>query len=66
MSAGRRTSSYLLPGWFAVWHVPYSDGVAVVLSEMGMKSTLMLRDPRDVVLSLAQYLGDNANLMFRS
>ncbi len=60
LSAIRRTSGYLRPGWFAVWHVPYSEAVAVMLSEMGVKSTLMLRDPRDVVLSLAQYLADNA------
>jgi hypothetical protein len=60
LSAVRRTLSYLLPGWFAVWHVPYSDHIATVMNEMGVKSTLMLRDPRDVVLSLAQYLSDNA------
>jgi len=43
-------------GEYATAQVPYSDPMAELLSEMRIKSILILRDPRDVVASHAKYI----------
>jgi hypothetical protein len=43
-------------GRFAAWHVPYSDEFALILAARGMNALLMLRDPRDVVVSHARFV----------
>ena len=43
-------------GRFVDVHLPYSEEAASVLVELGMKSILILRDPRDVVVSHADYV----------
>ena len=45
-------------GQFTVWHVPFSDGMADEITGRRMKSLLMLRDPRDVVLSHARFVAN--------
>jgi len=44
------------PGSFASGHVPYSKEMAALLEERGMKSVLILRDPRDVAVSHAKFI----------
>lgn len=46
-------------GYYATAHIPFSEALASLLSEMGMKSLLILRDPRDVVISHANYVTGN-------
>ena len=46
----------LPPGAFASAHVPYTRELADLLQELGMKMVVMIRDPRDVVVSSARYL----------
>ncbi|MBN1562413.1 MAG: hypothetical protein JXA10_01130 [Anaerolineae bacterium] len=43
-------------GEFTVWHVPFSDGMAHEIAARNMRSLLMLRDPRDVVVSHARFV----------
>ncbi len=43
-------------GQFLLGHVPFNPEMASLLSAHGMKTLLILRDPRDVALSLAKYL----------
>jgi hypothetical protein len=42
-------------GSYAFGHVPFSPEMASLLQERGIKSLLILRDPRDVVVSRATY-----------
>lgn len=43
-------------GQFASWHAPYSDDLAGLVAQLNLKTLLMLRDPRDVVVSHARFL----------
>jgi hypothetical protein len=43
-------------GQFATWHAPYSDDLAGLVTQLNLKTLLMLRDPRDVVVSHARFL----------
>ena len=57
----RRSLQRVRRGSFATKHGPFSEGLAGLLDEMGMKSLLILRDPRDVVVSHALYVAQKAN-----
>jgi len=46
-------------GRFAAWHAPYSADLDTLLSQIRMKSLLILRDPRDVAVSHARFLATN-------
>jgi hypothetical protein len=46
----------LHPGCFTFAHIPFSDGMAKLLRENQIKTISVLRDPRDVVISHANYL----------
>ncbi len=46
-------------GKFAMGHVPYSNNLSMLLSKMGIKTFLILRDPRDVVISHAFFISKN-------
>lgn len=43
-------------GDYARWHVPFSDELGDLLVRMKIKMVLMMRDPRDVVISHAYYV----------
>ena len=45
----------LQPGCYGLWHVPFSDELSDVLVHMQIKMAVMMRDPRDVVISQANY-----------
>ncbi len=47
-------------GQYATAHLPFSPALAVLLPELGMKSLLMLRDPRDIVVSHARHVARTA------
>ncbi len=51
--------SELKEGTFATGHVPYSRELSRLISEMGIKTFLILRDPRDVVVSHAFFVSEN-------
>jgi tetratricopeptide (TPR) repeat protein len=42
-------------GQFATAHIPYSNKLALLFHQLGIKMLLILRDPRDVVVSHAKY-----------
>lgn len=46
-------------GKYAVGHVPYSNNLSLLLSKMGIKTFLIFRDPRDVVISHAFFVSEN-------
>ncbi|MGH8931333.1 MAG: sulfotransferase domain-containing protein [Egibacteraceae bacterium] len=46
----------LPPGTWFSGHVPYSPGFLQLLTDSGIRMLLIVRDPRDVVLSNAEYL----------
>jgi len=46
----------LPPGTWFSGHVPYSPSFLTLLTDSGIKMLLIIRDPRDVVLSNAKYL----------
>jgi hypothetical protein len=52
------------PGGFATGHVPYSPAMDELLVARGWKSILILRDPRDVALSLARYQLEKGSPLF--
>lgn len=43
------------PGGYALTHLPYSPASQALLERLGIRMILILRDPRDVVCSLAHY-----------
>jgi hypothetical protein len=54
-------------GRFATAHVPYAPEWAALLTALGMKTLLILRDPRDVVVSHAHYVAATpSNPLFRT
>lgn len=54
--AVRQIISLIQAGWFAMGHVPYSDKFAQVVTEEQVKMIVILRDPRDVIVSHGRYL----------
>jgi len=47
------------PGHVLVSHLPYSQDLEALLSEEGIPSLLMIRDPRDIILSHCKHLVQN-------
>lgn len=45
-------------GSYAVGHVPYSCAFEAILRERGWRCVTLLRDPRDIVVSHSEYLGE--------
>lgn len=56
-----RALALLPPGTFATAHVPHTVDFADVLRDLGLRMVLMIRDPRDVAVSGAEYLGTQRN-----
>jgi hypothetical protein len=56
LASVRRRLKRVPPGAFVSAHVPYSDAFADTLRELGFLMVLMLRDPRDVAVSGAEYI----------
>jgi len=54
------------PGQFASAHMPWSAGFERLISEQKMKMILIVRDPRDVVLSHARFLAETESHPFYS
>jgi len=54
--AVKKALENISPGRFASGHLIYSQNMAALLRSMNMKSILILRDPRDVVVSHAFYI----------
>lgn len=54
--AVRNQLSRLRYNQFATAHMPYSNAFGAVLENMNVRSALILRDPRDVVVSHARYI----------
>lgn len=52
----RRTLGRVNRGQFMTAHFPYVDGLAQELDRLGYRSILILRDPRDVVISAQHYV----------
>ena len=53
------------PGWFAMGHLPYSTSLAQIVAEEQVKMLLIFRDPRDVIISHANYLAQkNSHYMY--
>lgn len=44
------------PGHYVTGHIPFSEALAALLTRMEMKSLLMIRDPRDIVVSHARHV----------
>lgn len=55
-AALRRALRQIRRGRFCSSHAPHSAELSTLLNERGIKSILILRDPRDVVVSSAQYI----------
>jgi hypothetical protein len=54
--AVRRVLSRLPAGAVAAAHIPYSERAAQVVEQSDMRMVVIIRDPRDVVISSANYL----------
>ncbi len=52
----RKLFRLIQPGWFAMGHLPYSRPLEKIIEEEKVKMLLILRDPRDVIVSHASYL----------
>lgn len=61
ISAIRNTILRLNKGSFVTGHIPFSVTMVDLLAETGLLSLLILRDPRDVVVSHANYVSSNPN-----
>jgi len=59
LSSVRQILSKLRNGSYATIHIPFSEDLATLLIRISMKSFLILRDPRDVVISHANYVSTN-------
>lgn len=46
-------------GTFVTGHLPHNAEASTLFKDKGMKMVLLMRDPRDVVVSSARYLGGN-------
>jgi hypothetical protein len=52
------TLASLEQGNFITGHIPYSKGMATLLWELGIKIVSIIRDPRDVAVSQAQFVAN--------
>lgn len=52
----QRILELVQPGWFAMGHLPYSAPLARLVEQLSLKMIVVIRDPRDVVVSHANYL----------
>jgi sulfotransferase family protein len=52
----RRTLERVNKGQYATGHFPYVPGLPELLDELGYRSLVMIRDPRDVVVSAQHYV----------
>lgn len=50
------TLKHIRPGHYVTGHIPFSAALAALLIHMEMKSLLMIRDPRDIVVSHARHV----------
>ena len=50
-----KTTSACLPGQYMTGHFPHTPAIAATLADAGIRTVLILRDPRDVVVSYAHY-----------
>jgi hypothetical protein len=57
----RKALGTIKRGCYAHAHTVCSDALAGMLDDMGLKTLLILRDPRDVVVSHAKYVAEEAN-----
>ena len=56
--AVRHNLGQLRNGQFGTAHMPYSEAFGAVLENMGARTALILRDPRDVTVSHARYVAE--------
>ncbi len=56
LSGLRQTLMDIPPGHFAIAHSRYSEEFGALVEELGMRTLLILRDPRDVVVSHASFV----------
>src|SRR5918996_36781 len=52
----RKALASTRPGQFATAHLPHQPAAQSILDELGFRQLLIIRDPRDVVVSLSQYI----------
>lgn len=63
----RKIARQLPKGCFATAHLPFSPEANNLLTDLQIKSLLILRDPRDVVVSHANYIAHNpAHFLYAS
>lgn len=43
-------------GFFIAGHIPYTEDFDLVLQDLGFKHIIIMRDPRDVLISMAHYI----------
>jgi hypothetical protein len=55
-SALRRVLDRVPDGQYLMTHFPYCEGLADLLTEVGFRQVLIVRDPRDIVVSDAYYM----------
>ena len=53
-------------GQFLTAHLPYHPAIHETLERMNFKILVMMRDPRDVVLSWADYIAKEKKSSFKS
>ncbi|RMD58849.1 hypothetical protein D6833_12355 [Candidatus Parcubacteria bacterium] len=56
LHAIEQTLERLERGYYITAHIPFSEQLAALLRKMGLKTLLIVRDPRDVVVSHAKYI----------
>lgn len=57
----RNIITLIQPSWFAMGHLPHSSASAKIISEERVKMLLILRDPRDVIVSHANYIAKKSS-----
>src|SRR4249919_2460645 len=58
----RRTLERVNKGQYATGHFPYVPGLSELLDDLGYRSLLMIRDPRDVVVSAQHYVPEDERI----
>lgn len=56
-----RTIRRLPPGAFISGHVPHDPTLLALLAELGVRMVVLVRDPRDVAVSGARYIGGSTS-----
>ncbi|MBI2956098.1 MAG: sulfotransferase domain-containing protein [Acidobacteria bacterium] len=51
-----RRLARLRPGEFVAGHIPYSEAFAELVNRLGLRTLLILRDPRDALVSLVDHI----------